>query len=350
MADRERMKARPAPRSPLLLPLGPAQAPVWVLEDSRDEAAAQAIAIAERLGLPFRRLRLSWTWLAPLTRMLRGGSLAGVAGGTLARQSFVATGAMPPQFLLSSTPRSAAVGRWLKARLGARLVHCARPPLGLLPTSEDYDLLVVSGPESAATAPNMLPVLGALHRISPAALQRSAAQWGDRLDHLPHPRVALLVGGPAHGSDMEPARAHALARQVARLVSGFGGSVLASTSRRTGAEASDALAAGLGHVMHLLHRWNEPGESPYAGFLATADTVLVAANAPALLVQACATKVPVYALLPELAGTGHRQLAARLSEAGHLSRFRGELARWPRSPLDEAGRVAEEIRRRFALD
>jgi mitochondrial fission protein ELM1 len=350
MADRERMQARPAPRVPQLPSLGPAQAPVWVLEDSADDTASQAIGIAERLGLPFRRLRLSWTWFAPLTRLQRGGSLLGIAGGAMARQSFVATGAVPPQILLSTTARSAAVGRWLKGRLGARLVHCGRAPLGLLRPGMDYDLLVVPGPDTVATAANTLPVLGAPHRISPAVLKRAAAQWEDRLDHLPRPRVALLMGGPAHGGDMEPARAHALARRMARLVSGIGGSVLASTSPRTGTEASDTLAAGLGQVMHLLHRWNEPGESPFVGFLATADIVVVAGDSPGLLVEACATKLPVYAALPELAGSAHRRLAARLSELGHVRSFTGDLARWPRLPLDEAGRAAEEIRRRFSLE
>ncbi len=162
--------------------------------------------------------------------------------------------------------------------------------------------------------------------------------------------MALLVGGPVHGSDMEPARAHGLARSVARVAGALGGSVLASTSRRTGREASDALAAGLGSVMHLLYRWGEPGENPYLGFLAAADAVIVTADSLSMLSEACSTSVPVYVALPELAGARHRRFVARLAEAGQVRPFRADVSPWPRAPLDEAGRVAAEIRRRFPVE
>jgi mitochondrial fission protein ELM1 len=162
--------------------------------------------------------------------------------------------------------------------------------------------------------------------------------------------VALLVGGSARGSDMEPARAHALARSVARVVGGLGGSVLASTSRRTGREASDALAAGLGQVMHLLYRWGEPGENPYLGFLAMADAVVVTADSVSMLSEACSTTAPVYVALPEHARGRHRDFVARLAEAGQVRPFRTDVSPWPRTPLDEAGRVAAEIRRRFPVE
>ncbi|MBX9593401.1 MAG: hypothetical protein K2X46_03485, partial [Roseomonas sp.] len=40
--------------------------PVWVLADPRAGTAAQAIGIAERLGLPFRTVPLEWGALARL--------------------------------------------------------------------------------------------------------------------------------------------------------------------------------------------------------------------------------------------------------------------------------------------
>src|SRR5579872_3660064 len=56
-----------------------ASAPVWVLDDPRDRSSVQAIGIAERLGLPFRRVPLRWSWLAPLAALAPRGSLVGVA-------------------------------------------------------------------------------------------------------------------------------------------------------------------------------------------------------------------------------------------------------------------------------
>ncbi len=324
------------------------QARVWVLDDPRAGTSAQALGIAERLGVAFRRIPLHWNWMAHLAGLAPHGSLRGVApheGGLFDIKS----GEAAPKLVISSGSRSTAVALWLKARFGCRLVHCMRPGLGMVWHQTEFDLLVVPEHDGVPPGANIFPVTGAPHRVSPRVLEQAAERWADRLDHLSHPRVALLVGGSVRGADMEPAVAHGLARATAALVAGRGGSVLATTSRRTGAEASDALAAGLGPVMHLLYRWGEPGENPYLGYLATADAIVVTADSVSMLSEACATALPVYVALPDLAGARHRRLVRALVNQGQVRRFDRDLGGWPRPRLDEAGRVADEIRTRYGI-
>jgi uncharacterized protein len=334
-------------------------APVWVLEDPRATTAASALGIAERLGLPFRRVPLSWNWMAPVAGLAPYGSLIGLAAprGAEAPQSAppsgllaLAPGEPGPRLVLSAGAHAATVGLWLKARFASRLVHCLGLGLSGLLRAGACDLLVQAAHEHPPAAPNVFPVLGVPHRISPDVLRAAEAAWEERLDYLPHPRVALLVGGPLRGGEMPPAMAHALGRRVARLASRWGGSVMATTTHRTGQEATDALAAGLGRVMHLLYRWGEPGENPYRGFLATADAIVVTAESAAMLSEACATPAPVYAALPELGGQRQRRLLEALIAAGQVRPLRDSVARFDRTPLDEAGRVAAEVLRRFQPD
>jgi mitochondrial fission protein ELM1 len=195
-----------------------------------------------------------------------------------------------------------------------------------------------------------MPVLGAPHRVSPLLLRQARAAWEERLSHLPHPRVALLVGGPVRGTDLAPALAHRLGTTVARLTAERGGAVLATTSRRTGTEATAALSVGLARTLHLLYRWGEPGENPYHGFLASADAIIVTADSVSMISEACATAAPVFVALPELAGPRHRRLIASLRRAGQIRLLAEDLLPWPRPELDEAGRIAAEIRRRFEVD
>jgi mitochondrial fission protein ELM1 len=162
--------------------------------------------------------------------------------------------------------------------------------------------------------------------------------------------VALLVGGPVSGAGLKPAQAHQLGRTVSRMVAERGGAVLATTSRRTGSEATDALAAGLGRTLNLLYRWGEPGDNPYAGFLATADAIVVSADSVSMISEACATAAPVFVAMPELAGARHRRLVSSLVRARQVRLLDDDFSPWPRTPLDEAGRVAGEILRRFPLD
>jgi mitochondrial fission protein ELM1 len=137
---------------------------------------------------------------------------------------------------------------------------------------------------------------------------------------------------------------------VARIAASRGGSVLATTSRRTGPEATEAIGAGLGRVLHQLYRWGEPGENPYTGFLALADAIVVTADSIGMLSEACATAAPVFVAAPELAGPRQKRLIAGLIQAGHARHLGRGLAEWKRTPLDEAGRAALEVRRRFSLD
>lgn len=346
MTDRERMAYGARPKARDSAP----NARVWVLDDPRSGKSSPALDIAERLGVAYRRMPLSWNRMAHLAALLPNGSLLGLAQPDAAEVALdLPPGVAAPLLVLSSSSRSAAVAAWLKSRFGAKLVHCVGSGLRRSVRPAAYDLLVASEHDLPAPAANLLQVVGAPHRVSPGALRQATLQWAERLDHLPHPRVALLVGGRLGGRNLEPARAHALGRSVANLVASRGGSVLASTSRRTGSEAGDALAAGLGQVMHQLYRWGEPGENPYFGYLALADAVVVTADSIAMISEACATSAAVHVALAELAGPRHRHFLARMTQAGQVRMLGGELGTWGRAPLDETGRVAEEIRRRFPL-
>jgi mitochondrial fission protein ELM1 len=339
---------------------------VWVLDDPRVGTANQAIGIAERLGVPFRRVPMVWNpWTAHIAGLMPRGSLAGLrqpsrgiaadlarsaAGVSLPAGRLPGGGVVRPEVVISAGRRSGAVALWMKHQFGCKLVHCMSPGLGGLLRYSMFDLLVIPEHDRPAPAPNVIPVLGAPHRVSPLLLRQAKVAWQERLGHLPRPRVALLVGGPPRSTGMPPAMAHTLARQVARLVAARGGAVLATTSRRTGGEATEAVSAGLSQCLHLIYRWGEPGENPYHGFLANADAIVVTGDSVSMVSEACATTAAVYVALPELASPKQRLFAESLYQAGHARPLGSSVARWPRPPLDEAGRVAAEIRRRFALE
>ena len=330
---------------------------VWVLDDPRAGTAAQAIGIAERLGVPFRRIPLTWNWMAHVAGLSRRGSLLGLVApmraGMARRTTTPSVQVMEetgPALVISSGSRSAAVALWFKERYGSRIVHCMRPGIGGMLRYPMFDLLVIPQHDHPPVASNVIAVLGAPHRVSPLILRQAEAAWHERLSHLPHPRVALLVGGPVRGTDLQPALAHRLGTVVARLTAERGGAVLATTSRRTGSEATDALAAGLARTLHVLYRWGEPGENPYHGFLASADAIVATADSVSMISEACATAAPVFVALPELAGARHRRLIASLHRAGQVRLLGDDISPWPRVRLDEADRVAAEIRRRIPLD
>jgi uncharacterized protein len=305
---------------------------IWVLADPRAGTAAQALGIAERLGEPFRRLDLAWGALARLP--LPFPSLLGLTPE--ARAAFVPPW---PALVISAGRRSAPVALWLQQK-GARLVHCMRPGFG----AARFDLLVIGQHDAPKPAANILPILGAAHRVSPERLATARGEFAE-LAALPSPRVALLMGGPPRAEGMDASVAGAITAKVA----GFAGSVLATASRRTGSPAEDAMAAALAGHPHRLFRWGDAPPNPYAGFLAWADQVVVTGDSVSMLSEALATGGPVFIADPGGLGPRHKRLAESLIAAGQARDLAAAPAPFTRERLDESGRIAAEIRRRGLL-
>lgn len=310
---------------------------IWVLADPRAGTAAQALGIAERLeerlGEPIRSIPLAWS---PLARIpWPWPTLAGLAPPVRAE---LRQGA--PALVISAGRRSAPAALWL-GRRGARTVHCMRPGFGI----GGFDRLVLGQHDLAGKTPplppNILPVLGATHRLSPARLAAALAEWA-ALAELPRPRTALLIGGPIRGEGMDPAAAGELAARVAA----GSGSVMATTSRRTGEAAAEAVARHLGGSPGRLFRWGDDGPNPFAGFLAWADAVVVTGDSVSMLSEALAVAAPVFVAMPGLdpsAAPRHAALHRSLYEAGQARPFDAFPEPFARAPLDESGRVAAEI-------
>jgi mitochondrial fission protein ELM1 len=299
---------------------------IWVLADPRAGTAAQALGIAERLRLPFAVRQLAFSPLAALPNALLGASRLGL------REA----GWQPPwpSLVIAAGRRSAPPALWL-ARRGARLVHAMRPGMA----QARFDLLVLPRHDTPASAPNVLEILGAPHRVTPAKLAAAAGRFAN----LPRPRVALLLGGPVRTVGLAADAAGALAAQVAAEA----GSVLATTSRRTGHTATEAVAAALAPVPHALHRFGQAGENPYLAILADADAIVATGDSISMISEALTTPARIHiAGLPGTSGPRHRAFHASLFAAGQALPWAGRLDTTPRAPLDETARVAAEIRAR----
>jgi mitochondrial fission protein ELM1 len=74
----------------------------------------------------------------------------------------------------------------------------------------------------------------------------------------------------------------------------MGGTVFATTSRRTGLQNVVALKKGLGDSCYL-HKWQpEKSENPYVAYLGSADILIVTGESESMLADAAATGKPLY--------------------------------------------------------
>jgi mitochondrial fission protein ELM1 len=314
---------------------------IWVLADDRAGNVAQCLGVAEALGLPFTVKTIAYDRFARLPNALRGAGLTGVAP-----ESRAALCAPWPRLVIAAGRRTAPVARWIKRRSGARLVQIMDPGF---PGRGDFDLIVSPAHDCPKPGGNVLEVLGAPHRVTPERLAAEAEKWRPAFAPLPRPWVAVIVGGATKNRPFPVEMARSLGESVARLAAGQGGSLLLTTSRRTGAEQEAALAAGLPEP-RWLHLFAQGGDNPYFGFLALADAVIVTGDSVSMCCEACASAAPVFIWAPQgWAAPKHARLHAQLYRAGLARPLEGAggLEGWERPRLNAAREVACVIRERL---
>ena len=322
---------------------------VWALTDDRPGNNAQVLGVTDALtaavAWPVEEKALRYTGWARLPNILRRATLAGVTDDTPALL------APPwPDVAVAAGRRAVPVARWIKRQSGGktRLAQIMFPGrVG----AKDFDVIAVPEHDSkprVQTWPNVVTMTGAPTRITPGLLAQEIVRWKDRFDSLPRPLIAVVVGGATRRRPFPRARAFDLGLRVAELAKESGGSILLTTSRRTGRTAELALMQVIPEPRHV-HVWQPDGENPYLGFLALADAIVVTGDSVTMCAEACATDAPVYIYAPPRSVTAkHARLHKQLYELGYARPLDDTLGNtledWSHLPLNPAGGIAQAIR------
>lgn len=306
----------------------------WTLSDGAAGNVRQTRALAAALGAQATdwtlQARAPWRWVAPR----RWPGAANAFG-----PAFAAALEQPPPLVIGCGRQAALATRLARAG-GARAVQILDPRLD----PALWDLLVVPS-HDALRGENVIPVIGSLHPVDDlwlAAARRDFAALGA----LPGPRTTLLVGGSTHAAGFDVAAFDHWLAVLVKQVQGEGGSVLATTSRRTPAAAVARLEAQLDGVPGLL--WtgaSEEGANPYPGLLGWADRIVCTADSVNMLSEAAATNVPVY-VAGEAQGRPGR-FVDQLLALGRVRPLTAQPAPFVVNALRETARVAAEVRQRL---
>lgn len=315
------------------------QEAVWMLADDRPGNVSQALGIAQSIRVPFAVKKIVYDAMARLPNLVRGSSLIGLRPES--RESI--TGPWP-KVVIAAGRRTAPVARYIKkqSKGQTKLVQAMWPGWPV----DDFDMLVMPEHDKTTELKNIFRTLGAPNGITSDRLERERFRWEREFAYLPGPHVAVLVGGGSKHAPFTSKDAYQLAQKLNLLMQG-GGSLLMTTSRRTSAETIATLKKHLKSHFYL-YDWAKQGENPYLGFLAHAKAIVVTGDSIGMCSEACSTGKPVYIFnpndqTPEKMAVFHQQLF----DYGCAKPLQGELAAWHYEPLNEAKKVADEIKARF---
>ncbi|MCL2469471.1 MAG: mitochondrial fission ELM1 family protein [Alphaproteobacteria bacterium] len=204
---------------------------------------------------------------------------------------------------------------------------------------------------------NVVTTRGSINRITPALLTREKEIFRQMFEPLPSPRIAVCIGGRNAVYDFEEEDMTTLAAQLVELAEQTQGSLMITTSRRTGEknlsilrdaleQTSLSLAGGpqgpTRQSQHIL--WTGQGPNPYCAMLAWADAVLVTADSVNMISEACTTGLPVHVIPLKGGSPKFRRFHQSLRDDGLTRPFQGKLEHWSYNPLQDAELVAARVR------
>lgn len=316
---------------------GPRPLRIWAVSDGRAGIEAQSLGLAEaiarlrpahvapkRIGWKGGLGRLPWRLIPPAAR-------TGDHVGPPFPDIWIAAGR-------ATLPLSTRMLTWSEGKTFVVQTQDPRAPL------DRFDV-VVAPEHDGLSGPNVVPILGAPNRLSAEKLALELARFQDHLAPLPHPRVAVIVGGKSKAHDLPREHARRLADRIAATVEAAGGSLLLSFTRRTPGPAREAMTAVLHRLPGII--WDETGENPYFAFLAAADAILVTEDSTNLATDAAATGKPLFMLPMKGRSAKLARFHAELARRGIARPFAGDLTAEPYPPLVETDRAAREVLRRY---
>lgn len=313
---------------------------VWAVSDGRSGIEAQVVGLSDALArlvpceVTIKRVgwkggtgRLPW-WLNLLPKRW------------LTPQSGIPTsrnGEWPDVWIAAgraTLPLSIRAKRWSGGRTRVVQIQDPRVP----PTMFD---LVIPPKHDRLSGDNVLAITGSPHRVTPARLEAEYAAFKALIDPLPHPRVAVLVGGKSKAFDLSSERAAQIAHSIQIPLEQEGGSLLMTFSRRTPEPARALMTARLRHLPGVI--WNGDGPNPYFAFLAGADYILVTEDSTNMATEAASTGKPVFVLKMDGASLKFRLFHEELERMGAARPYGGAFHGWTYAPVNETDRAARAV-------
>jgi mitochondrial fission protein ELM1 len=317
----------------------PDAAGTWILTDGSIGMVNQGLAVAEAVGLPIEVTSVKRTdpWrLLPTPLQLAVPPAWRLAGRI---------GPPWPRLVISigrqSVPLALAIRTLAKGATFALHIQDPKVPPGL------FDL-VAAPAHDGMTAPGILTTLGAPHRVTSEKLAADAPLYAAQVEALPHPRIAVLLGGNSKSFRFDSETGAKMGADLAALASKTGGCLLVTPSRRTPPESIASLKAAIAAVPSFL--WDGEGPNPYFAFLGLADAIVATSDSVNMVTEAAGTGKPVYVYdLP-----GHSSRIARFHEAmrrhGATRPFAGALDSWSYPPVNDTEVIAGAVRLALGLE
>ncbi len=247
-----------------------------------------------------------------------------------------------PDLLLVSgrraIPHARTVIRAARGRLFSVYLHHPHTPLHW------FDLIWAPDHDRLAGA-NVINTLTSPHILTKAGLAAAARAIAPDIAGLPHPRVAVLLGGPSRACRMGRREMATLASHLQALATS-GTGLMITASRRTPPPLLARLRRDLAGHAHILDDGTGT-PNPYEGFLGAAEAIIVTGDSINMTGEASFTGKPVHVFHLPASSKRLARFHAAMEQHGATRPFNGGIGDWRYRSLDANPVIAARIMRRI---
>ncbi len=265
---------------------------IWILLDNRIGSVNQARGVEYFLDkdkFEIVEKQLEYNCLAALPNFIRGKTLLGIKADS--RQQLKG---QLPDIVLSSSRRTVPVARYLRkiSKNKTKIVQLMHP--GNAGMKEFSLIFVPEHDKGKKCGTNVEYIVGCAHKITDESLSQAHKKWSKKFAKLPKPLTAVIVGGAIKKHKFSPENAAKLGELVYDFYENHQGTLLITTSRRTGIESEKMLMQKLAGARTYEYLWGSQGENPYMGFLSEAENIIVTGDSVSMCSEAVGTGKNVY--------------------------------------------------------
>lgn len=320
---------------------------VWALLDDRMGSIGQARGILGALDNSYDIIekKIVYNRWAKLPNCLKWASRLGMD-----RRQSSHLAAPWPDLILSISRRTTPIARWIKKQSGgkSKIVQLMYPGnCGI----NDLDLIVVPEHDrKPGRKGNLFYITGCAHRVSEEAAAAAEKKWAPVFADLPKPWTTVIVGGAIKDAPFSEENAKNLTAAVRKIYQQCGGSILITTSRRTGAAAEQIIKQGLQDIPAYTYWWGEQKENPIMGFYACPERIIVTGDTVSMCSESCGSGKPVLIFCgKDWLRPKHLRFVCSLYDGGYACSVEAPEALnfKPRQRLNPARLIAVEIAKLF---
>lgn len=268
---------------------------ILVLVDDRIGSSKQAIAVADMLGVPYKKMKMDYTFWSKSPNFL------GFHGSTITEASKAKLLSANPDMIIAAGRRLARIAVWLKDRKPeVKAVHILKPGLDL----NKFDLLLLPKHDKKRSMvkhrKKIIFVDGAVANALRPLDVGYQKYWEDAFKTMQTPLISVFIGGQTKSGVFMEHHARDLAKKVVSFATQTGGSLLVSNSRRTGHRLTQLIFDIIkkSGINSILYDVEDEEINPYDAALRRSDYIIITGDSISMTAESIQAGKPVFIYAP----------------------------------------------------